>query len=131
MKKEVAIIDRVTFVYSTSNCTCNSVQNNFEDYFVYIILSPQLKHLKLIEDWWNVRKGIEICGFFKAKKSKIDEIKERNYNLDLRGYPHKEETILPPMELLKQYQEKRVRLDKNIDDILAQIKELIGDTNGN
>ena len=30
------------------------------------------------------------------------------------------------MELLEQYQEKRAKLDKNIDNVLAQIKEFIG-----
>jgi type I restriction enzyme M protein len=89
------------------------------------------EHLKPVEDWWNDKKEIEIDGFFKAKKYTIDEIKERNYNLDLCGYPYEEETVLPPMELLKQYQEKRAELDKNIDDVLARIKELIGGTNDN
>ncbi len=89
------------------------------------------EYLKPVEDWWNDRKEIEIDGFFKAKKYKIDEIKERNYNLDLCGYPYEEETILPPMELLEQYQEKRAKLDKNIDDVLAQIKALIGGNNDN
>lgn len=83
------------------------------------------EHLKPVEDWWNNRKEIEIDGFFKAKKYKIDEIKERNYNLDLCTYPYEEETVLPPMELLKQYQEKRAELDKNIDDVLAKIKSML------
>lgn len=31
------------------------------------------------------------------------------------------------MQLLKQYQEKRVKLDANIDNILSQIKAMIGE----
>ena len=66
-----------------------------------------------------------IDGFYKAKKYTIDEIKERNYNLDLCGFPYEEEEVLPPLELLNQYTEKRAALDKNIDNVLSQIKSLL------
>lgn len=89
------------------------------------------EHFKEIVEWWNNKKEISIDGFDKAKKYSIQEIQERNYNLDLCGYPYEEEEILPPMELLQKYQEKRAELDKNIDDILNQIKVMIGvDING-
>lgn len=89
------------------------------------------EHFKEVVEWWNDRKEITIDGFDKAKKYSIQEIKERNYNLDLCGYPYEEEEILPPMDLLQKYQEKRAELDKNIDDILNQIKAMIGvDING-
>ena len=56
----------------------------------------------------------------------IDEIKEKNYNIDLCGYPHEEEEILPPKELIQQYQEKRASLNADIDRILAQITDILG-----
>lgn len=87
------------------------------------------EHFKKVVEWWNNRKEITIDGFDKAKKYSIQEIKERNYNLDLCGYPYEEEEILPPMELLQKYQEKRAEVDKNIDDILNQIKTMIGGVN--
>lgn len=83
------------------------------------------EHLQPIDEWWNNRKKIENDGFFKSKKYSIDEIKERNYNLDLCGYPYEEEEILPPLELIENYQKQRVELDKNIDKILAQIKSML------
>lgn len=83
------------------------------------------EHLQPVDDWWNNREEINIDGFDKAKKYTIDEIKERNYNLDLCGYPYEEEEVLPPLELLQQYQEKRTQLDKNIDNVLAQIKSML------
>lgn len=83
------------------------------------------EHLQLIDEWWNNRKNIENDGFFKSKKYSIDEIKERNYNLDLCGYPYEEEEILPPLELIENYQKQRAELDKNIDKILAQIKSML------
>jgi len=77
-------------------------------------------------DWWNNRKTISIDGFDKAEKYKVDEIIAGNYNFDLCGYPHKEEEILPPMELIQQYQEKRASLNANIDRILSQIIDILG-----
>ena len=65
-------------------------------------------------------------GFDKAKKYTLQEIKDRNYNIDLCGYPHEEEEILPPKELIQQYQEKRASLNADIDRILAQITEILG-----
>ena len=85
------------------------------------------EHFKEVVEWWDDRKEINVDGFDKAKKYSIQEIKERNYNLDLCGYPYEEEEILPPMELLQKYQEKRAEVDKNIDDILSQIKAMIGE----
>ena len=87
------------------------------------------EHFKEVVEWWNDRKEITIDGFDKAKKYSIQEIQERNYNLDLCGYPYEEEEILAPMELLQKYQEKRAELDKNIDGILNQIKAMIGGVN--
>ena len=65
-------------------------------------------------------------GFDKAKKYTVGEIAARNYNIDLCGYPHEEEEILPPKELIQQYQEKRASLNADIDRILAQITEILG-----
>ena len=87
------------------------------------------EHFKEVVEWWNNRKEITIDGFDKAKKYLLQEIKERNYNLDLCGYPYEEEEILPPMDLLQKYQEKRAEVDKNIDNILNQIKIMIGGVN--
>lgn len=86
----------------------------------------ELKHFALAMDWWNERDEINVDGFDKAKKYTIEEIAGRNYNIDLCGYPHEEEEILPPKELIQQYQEKRASLNADIDRILAQITEILG-----
>ena len=62
----------------------------------------------------------------RPKSTPVQEIKDRNYNIDLCGYPHEEEEILPPKELIQQYQEKRASLNADIDRILAQITEILG-----
>lgn len=86
----------------------------------------ELKHFDPAMDWWNDREEINVDGFDKAKKYTAEEIAARNYNIDLCGYPHEEEEILPPKELIQQYQEKRASLNADIDRILAQITEILG-----
>ncbi|EKC75175.1 type I restriction-modification system, M subunit [human gut metagenome] len=77
-------------------------------------------------EWWDNREEITIDGFDKAKKYTVEELKARSYNIDLCGYPHEEEEILPPKELIQQYQEKRASLNADIDRILAQITDILG-----
>ncbi len=84
------------------------------------------EHFAPAVDWWYKREEITLEGFDKAKKFTAQEIAERNYNIDLCGYPHEEEEILPPDELIRQYQEKRAGLNADIDRILAQITEILG-----
>lgn len=86
----------------------------------------ELKHFNPVMDWWGNREEINVDGFNKAKKYTTEEIAARNYNIDLCGYPHEEEEILPPKELIQQYQEKRASLNADIDRILAQITEILG-----
>ena len=86
----------------------------------------KLEHFTPAVEWWSDRKEIQLDGFDKAKKYTVQEIKDRNYNIDLCGYPHEEEEILPPKELIQQNQEKRASLNADIDRILAQITEILG-----
>ena len=86
----------------------------------------ELKHFVPAIEWWNDRKEISIDGFDKAKKYSKDFIIERNYNLDLCGYPHEEEEILPPKDLIQQYLEKRASLNAEIDRTLSKIIDILG-----
>lgn len=86
----------------------------------------ELKHFTPAIEWWENREEINIDGFDKAKKFMAEEIAERNYNLDLCGYPHEEEEILPPKELIRQYKAKKAKLNAEIDSILEQITEILG-----
>lgn len=86
----------------------------------------EIKHFIPVMEWWNNREEINIDGFDKSKKYTVEEIVEKNYNFDLCGYPHEEEEILPPKELIQQYQEKRASLNADIDRILAEITEILG-----
>ena len=86
----------------------------------------KIEHFAPAMEWWADRKEITVDGFDKAKKYTVDEIIARNYDIDLCGYPHEEEEILPPKELIQQYQEKRASLNANIDRVLAQITDILG-----
>ena len=86
----------------------------------------KLEHFEPAIKWWDNREEISIDGFDKSKKYTADELAERQYNIDLCGYPHEEEEILPPKELIQQYQEKRASLNADIDRILAEITSILG-----
>jgi type I restriction enzyme M protein len=86
----------------------------------------KLEHFAAAIKWWNKREEITVDGFAKAKCYTVQELVERNYNLDLCGFPHEEEEILPPLELIRQYQEKRAILNADIDSILEKIETILG-----
>ena len=86
----------------------------------------KLEHFAPVMDWWNNRTEINIDGFDKAKKYTAKQlIEDFNYNLDLCGYPHEEEEILDPMDLIQRYQEERASLNAEIDRVLADITKLL------
>ena len=86
----------------------------------------KLEHFQPALDWWDNRTEIEEDGFPKAKKYTVEEIVANGYNIDLCGYPHEEEEILDPMDLINQYQEKRASLNAEIDHVLKKITSLLG-----
>lgn len=87
----------------------------------------KLEHFEPAIQWWNDRQEINVDGFDKAKKFTVDQLsKELGYNLDQCGYPHIEEEILDPMDLIQRYQEERASLNAEIDRVLAEITALLG-----
>ena len=89
----------------------------------------QLEHFKPVIDWWNNREEITIDDFPKAKKYTKEEIEKLNYNLDLCGYPHVEDEILEPKELIKQFKEKRDSYNAEMERTLAKILEILDEDN--
>lgn len=87
----------------------------------------KIEHFAAALEWWNNRKELEEDGVPKAKKFTKDQlINEFGCNLDQCGYPHEEEEILPPLELIQQYQERRASLNAEIDHVLEQITGMLG-----
>ena len=87
----------------------------------------KLEHFAPVVEWWNNRKEITEDGFDKAKQFTAQQLSEElGYNLDQCGYPHEEEEILAPMDLIQRYQEERASLNAEIDRVLAEITEKLG-----
>ncbi len=86
----------------------------------------RLEHFNDVKDWWSDRREIEIDGSPKAKFYTPDELRDSGWNFDLCGYPHEEEVILPPDELIRDYKARRSTLDAQIDNKLTQICEILG-----
>lgn len=62
----------------------------------------KLEHFQPVMDWWDNRQEINEDGFDKAKKFTAQQLTEEfGYNLDQCGYPHEEEEILAPMDLIQ------------------------------
>lgn len=89
--------------------------------------SMKLEHFQPVLDWWEKRQEITEDGFDKAKKFSVQQLTEElGYNLDQCGFPHEEEEILEPMELIRRYEEQRASLNAEIDQVLEEITSLLG-----
>ena len=87
----------------------------------------KLEHFDPVAEWWNDRRDLSVDGFDKAKKFTARELAEElGYNFDQCGYPHVEEEILDPMDLIRRYQDERSALNAEIDRTLAEIVAKLG-----
>lgn len=87
----------------------------------------KLEHFDPAIQWWHNRQEIAADGFDKAKHFTAQQL---HYNLDQCGYPHEEEEILDPMDLIQRYQEERASLNAEIDRVLSQITAILGGGQG-
>ena len=85
------------------------------------------EHFDPVVTWWNDRQPLNADGFDKARCYTVKELSEDlGYNLDQCGFPHEEEEILAPMDLIRRYQEERASLNAEIDRVLAEITAKLG-----
>ena len=91
------------------------------------------EHFNCVDEWWNDRKEIvdekdheDMTTTYKAQKYTIEEIVENEYNIDLCGYPTEEKIILSPEETMDNFIKQREKLDKMMDEKIAEIKKLLG-----
>ena len=86
----------------------------------------KLEHFAPVVEWWNGRQEINQDGFDKAKKFPVEQLTgELGYNLDQCGYPHEEEEILAPLDLIHRYEEQRASLNAEIDRVLEKIQRIL------
>ena len=87
----------------------------------------KVEHFAPVAEWWNDRKELTVDGFDKAKKFTAAELSEElGFNFDQCGYPHAEEEILDPLDLIQRYEEQRASLNAEIDRVLAEITAKLG-----
>ena len=85
------------------------------------------EHFAPVVEWWENRRELSEDGFDKARKFTARQLAEElGYNFDQCGYPHVEEEILDPMDLIQRYQEERSSLNAEIDRVLAEITAKLG-----
>jgi type I restriction enzyme M protein len=100
-----------------------------EGYKAFSKTKPLLRsHLSCVDEWWDHRTELEDTetDSFKAKKFSYEEIEASGFDLDLCGYPTKEEVILSPEETIRNFQIQREILNKQMDEQLSRILELLG-----
>ena len=90
------------------------------------------EHFAPCDEWWDNRVEImdekpheDATQTYKAKKYTIQDFVDNGYNLDLCGYPVEEKMILSPEETIKQFITKRDALDKQMDEKLKEIMNLL------
>ena len=86
----------------------------------------QDKHFDPVREWWIDKQPITVDGKDKARFFTVDELVELNYDFDkCCPFPHEEEEILEPAELIARYQAERSELNANIDRILTDITAML------
>lgn len=80
------------------------------------------KHFDPVREWWDNKKAIVVDGFDKARFYTPEELETLNYDFDkCCPFPHAEEEILKPKDLIARYEAERTELNATIDRILASI----------
>lgn len=88
-----------------------------------------LEHFDPVIEWWNNREELVVDEFPKAKKYTKKELEDLHYNLDLCGFPHIEDEILEPKELIRDFKEKRDSYNAEMERTLDKILELLDEDN--
>ena len=80
----------------------------------------RVEEFDLIKEWWDNRTESEV-----AWKVSIDEIKKRNYNLDIKNPNIIEVDELNPKEVLADYRAKQAEVKNILDKIKSELTEAL------
>ena len=90
------------------------------------------EHFAACQEWWDNRRVItDDTGNFKAKDFSAAEIADRNFDLNLCGYPSPEEEILSPLEIIQDFQKQFNHLNKILTAQVEDISETLKGKNLN
>lgn len=88
----------------------------------------QDKHFDPVREWWDNKQAIVVDGFDKARFYTLEELEALDYDFDkCCPFPHVEEEILEPKDLIARYEAERTELNASIDRILASIAAKLED----
>lgn len=80
----------------------------------------KLEEFDLEKKWWNNREENEY-----AWKISIDEIKNRNYNLDFKNPNKEEEDLEDPKILLEKYHQAKEEVSKLQDALIEELRKIL------
>lgn len=93
-------------------------------------------HLDEVDEWWDNRHEIKdvkenenMSDTWKSRCYSYKELEERNFNLDLCGYPMKEDVILTPQETMDNYFSTRDLLQKQLSVATESLKKYLNGEN--
>ncbi|MCI7697959.1 MAG: type I restriction-modification system subunit M [Akkermansia sp.] len=84
------------------------------------------EHFDPLRRWWKARTPLGDDAAPQARAFSAEQLAALGYNLDQCGFPHTEEEILPPRDLILRYREERASLNAEIDRVLAELQAKIG-----
>lgn len=82
----------------------------------------KLEEFRPIKEWWNNRRENE-----HAWRVSIDEIKRRNYDLDIKNPRSKNDEKIDPLQAFEEYKDKQEKLSSAIDDLEVQLRRILTD----
>ncbi|MBE6094736.1 MAG: SAM-dependent DNA methyltransferase [Schwartzia succinivorans] len=82
------------------------------------------RHFDPVRAWWDKKEALAVDGKDKARYFTTEELVALNYDFDkCCPFPHEEDEILEPKELITRYQAEREALSGEIAGILKEIME--------
>jgi type I restriction enzyme M protein len=83
-------------------------------------------HFDPVRKWWENREAITVDGKDKARFYTVEELAAFYYDFDkCCPFPHEEEEILEPRDLIARYQAERSELNMDIDRVLGKIMGML------
>lgn len=79
-------------------------------------------HFDSVREWWKDKQEITVDGFDKAKFYTVDDLVALNYDFNkCCPFPHVEEEILEPKDLIARYEAERAELSSALDSVVERL----------
>ena len=79
-------------------------------------------HFDSVREWWKDKQEITVDGFDKAEFYTVDDLVALNYDFNkCCPFPHVEEEILEPKDLIARYEAERAELSSALDSVVERL----------